>query len=114
MCSLRTLVDGGKWLTGLHSAFNCSRTWSEPAQWLPAHTLSPRVGTQVRQEAIAIKDLVILPNILDHYDNQSHQTLEICRMAAADPAVTHIVKVRVGRAMPADIKHAGGRASRGE
>lgn len=37
--------------------------------------------------------MVVLPNIQESYFNITHQTLEMCRMAAMDPAVTHLLKV---------------------
>jgi hypothetical protein len=45
------------------------------------------------REAAEYQDLVVLPNIQESYFNITHQTLEMCRMAAMDPAVTHLLKV---------------------
>ena len=36
---------------------------------------------------------MILPYIQESYDNITHQTLEMCRMAALDPTITHLLKV---------------------
>ncbi len=45
------------------------------------------------REAAEYQDVVVLPNIHESYFNITHQTLEMCRMAAMDPAVTHLLKV---------------------
>lgn len=45
------------------------------------------------REAAARQDVVVLPHTLESYYNITHQTLEMCRMAAMDPAVTHLLKV---------------------
>ncbi|KAI7844774.1 hypothetical protein COHA_001654 [Chlorella ohadii] len=37
--------------------------------------------------------MVVLGHIAENYMNISHQTLEVMRFAAADPAVTHVLKV---------------------
>lgn len=45
------------------------------------------------REAAARQDLVVLPHTQESYFNITHQTLEMCRMAAMDPAITHLLKV---------------------
>ena len=45
------------------------------------------------REAADYEDLVVLPHTWESYFNITHQTLEMCRMAAVDPSVTHLVKV---------------------
>ncbi len=47
----------------------------------------------MRREAVEAGDLVVLPLVREHYHNITHQTLEVVRMAAADPATTHVLKV---------------------
>lgn len=47
----------------------------------------------LRMEAVAHHDLVVVPNVLEHYDNITHQTLEACRIAATDLVATHFLKV---------------------
>ncbi|KAL0024195.1 hypothetical protein WJX77_006452 [Trebouxia sp. C0004] len=47
----------------------------------------------LRREAAEYQDVVVLPNIHESYFNITHQTLEMCRMAAMDPAVSHLLKV---------------------
>lgn len=37
--------------------------------------------------------MVVLPHTKESYFNITHQTLEMCRMAAMDPAITHLLKV---------------------
>lgn len=37
--------------------------------------------------------MVVLPHTQESYYNITHQTLEMCRMAAMDPAITHLLKV---------------------
>ena len=37
--------------------------------------------------------MVVLPHTQESYFNITHQTLEMCRMAAMDPAITHLLKV---------------------
>ena len=44
-------------------------------------------------EAAAKQDVVVLTNIQESYYNITHQTLEMCRMAAMDPSITHLLKV---------------------
>lgn len=36
---------------------------------------------------------MVLPHTWESYFNITHQTLEMCRIAALDPSVTHLVKV---------------------
>ena len=48
---------------------------------------------QVRREAVEQGDLVVLPLVREHYHNITHQTLEVVRIAAADPEATHVLKV---------------------
>lgn len=45
------------------------------------------------REAAFQQDVVVLPNIQESYFNITHQTLEMCRMAAMDPSTTHLLKV---------------------
>ena len=47
----------------------------------------------VRAEAMAAADLVVLPHVWEHYDNITHQTLEMCRAAALERRMTHLLKV---------------------
>ncbi|KAI3427158.1 hypothetical protein D9Q98_007095 [Chlorella vulgaris] len=47
---------------------------------------------QVREEAVQKRDLVVLGHITEHYANITHQTLEVLRLAAADPTTTHVLK----------------------
>ena len=49
----------------------------------------------LRREAAQMGDVVVLPAILEHYHNISHQTLEILRVAATFPDVTHVLKARI-------------------
>ena len=55
---------------------------------------------QVQQEALERGDLVVLPWVAESYDSLAHQQLEICRAAAADPAVTHVLKVGEPSSLP--------------
>jgi hypothetical protein len=41
---------------------------------------------------VAHGDLVLV-HVAEHYRNITHQTLEIMKVASADPAVTHVLKV---------------------
>ena len=50
----------------------------------------------LRAEAVAERDLVILPHVWEHYDNITHQTLEMCRAAALERRMTHLLKARPG------------------
>ena len=50
-------------------------------------------GVALDREAAAQQDVVVLPNVQESYFNITHQTLEMCRMAAMDPSVTHLLKV---------------------
>ena len=36
---------------------------------------------------------MVLTNIQESYYNITHQTLEMCRMAALDPSISHMLKV---------------------
>lgn len=45
------------------------------------------------REAAERRDMVVLPHTKESYFNITHQTLEMCRMAAMDPAITHLLKV---------------------
>ena len=47
---------------------------------------------ELRAEAVAERDLVILPHVWEHYDNITHQTLEMCRAAALERRMTHLLK----------------------
>lgn len=47
----------------------------------------------LQQEAAAAGDMLVLPLTWEHYHNITHQTLEVLRAAAIDPAVTHTMKV---------------------
>ena len=48
----------------------------------------------LRAEAVAERDLVVLPHVWEHYDNITHQTLEMCRAAALERRMTHLLKAR--------------------
>lgn len=58
-----------------------------------ARPASDSLFEEVRQEAVEKRDLVVLGHITEHYLNITHQTLEVMRAAAADPHVTHVLKV---------------------
>ena len=45
------------------------------------------------REAADFKDVVVLPHTWESYFNITHQTLEMCRIAAMDASITHLVKV---------------------
>ena len=47
----------------------------------------------LRAEAASAGDMAVLPGVAEHYDNITYQTLEMLRVAALDPAVTHVLKV---------------------
>lgn len=47
----------------------------------------------VYREAADYQDVVVLPYTWESYFNITHQTLEMCRMAAIDPSITHLMKV---------------------
>lgn len=47
----------------------------------------------LRAEAVAKRDVVVLPQVWEHYDNITHQTLEMCRAAALERHMTHLLKV---------------------
>ena len=46
----------------------------------------------LRREAVETRDVVVMPHVMEHYDNITYQTLEACRFAAVDPAATHLLK----------------------
>ncbi len=48
----------------------------------------------LRAEAVGERDLVVLPHVWEHYDNITHQTLEMCRAAALERRMTHLLKAR--------------------
>ena len=48
---------------------------------------------QLRKEAAAAGDIVMLPDVWEGYHNITHQTLEVCRAAALHPQATHTMKV---------------------
>ena len=48
----------------------------------------------LRREAVAKRDLVILPHVWEHYVNITHKTLEMCRAAALERRMTHLLKAR--------------------
>lgn len=45
------------------------------------------------REAADKGDVVVLPQVWEGYKNITHQSLEMCRMMAADPLATHLLKV---------------------
>ncbi|EFN56752.1 hypothetical protein CHLNCDRAFT_144204 [Chlorella variabilis] len=47
---------------------------------------------EVRAEAVQKRDMVVLGHVTEAYANISHQTLEVMRVAAADPGTTHVLK----------------------
>jgi hypothetical protein len=49
----------------------------------------------LRREAVDTGDLAVLPHVLEHYHNITHQTLEMCRLAALEPRATHLLKARM-------------------
>ena len=51
------------------------------------------MSASCNREAASHQDLVVLPHIRESYYNITHQTLEMCRMAAMEPAITHLLKV---------------------
>ncbi|KAK9819040.1 hypothetical protein WJX74_009677 [Apatococcus lobatus] len=53
----------------------------------------PQVFEELRKEAAAEGDVVMLPNVWEGYYNITHQTLEVCRAAALHPQATHTMKV---------------------
>ncbi len=60
------------------------------------HTITIAMSTRLLlcdREAAAHQDVVVLPDIQESYFNITHQTLEMCRMAAMDPTITHLLKV---------------------
>ena len=52
-----------------------------------------QVFEQLRREAAAQGDVVMLPDVWEGYHNITHQTLEVCRTAALHPKATHTMKV---------------------
>jgi len=60
-----------------------------------AKPVDEAVFDKLRREAGEKGDIVVLPGIFEHYDNITHQTLEILRAASMDPVATHILKVRL-------------------
>ncbi len=48
----------------------------------------------LRREAADAGDLALLPHVWEDYRNITHQTLEVLRAGALDPAVTHTLKAR--------------------
>ncbi|GAB4818463.1 hypothetical protein N2152v2_005509 [Parachlorella kessleri] len=63
------------------------------ARFFLARSPNETLFDEVRREAVEAGDLVVLPLVREHYHNITHQTLEAVRMAAADPATTHVLKV---------------------
>ena len=57
---------------------------------------SPPLFAAMQEEAAAKGDMAVLPGIWEAYHNITHQTLEILRLAAILPAVTHVAKVGAG------------------
>ena len=53
----------------------------------------PSLFQAMQEEAAALGDVAVLPGIWEAYHNITHQTLEILRLAAVMPAVTHVAKV---------------------
>lgn len=60
-----------------------------------AKPVDEAVFDKLRREAGEKGDIVVLPGIFEHYDNITHQTLEILRAASMDPVATHTLKVRL-------------------
>ncbi|KAK9902151.1 hypothetical protein WJX75_006091 [Coccomyxa subellipsoidea] len=58
-----------------------------------AKPVDEAVFDELRREAAQKGDIVVLPGIFEHYDNITHQTLEILRAASMDPVATHTLKV---------------------
>ena len=54
----------------------------------------PAVFQAMQEEAAATGDMAVLPGVWEGYHNITHQTLEIFRLAAILPEVTHVAKVR--------------------
>lgn len=53
----------------------------------------PVAFAALRAEAVAYRDLAVLPHVWEHYANITYQTLDACRIAATDHAATHFLKV---------------------
>ncbi len=60
-----------------------------------AKPVDEAVFDELRREAAQKGDIVVLPQIFEHYDNITHQTLEILRAASMDALATHALKVSV-------------------
>ncbi len=59
-----------------------------------AKPVDEAVFDALRKEAAEKGDIVVLPGIFEHYNNITHQTLEILRAASMDPVATHTLKVQ--------------------
>lgn len=59
-----------------------------------AKPVDETVFDALRKEAAEKGDIVVLPGVFEHYDNITHQTLEILRAASMDPVATHALKVQ--------------------
>lgn len=68
-------------------------TWGYRLVFVVAKPREEAAFAALQEEAAATADTVVLPTIWEHYHNITHQTLEILRAAAVDPAVTHVLKV---------------------
>ena len=52
----------------------------------------PALFEAMQEEAAATGDMAVLPGIWEGYHNITHQTLEVFRLAAIMPDVTHVAK----------------------
>ena len=73
----------------LKSGILCRRV-----MFFSAKPVDEAVFDALRKEAAKTGDIVVLPGIFEHYDNITHQTLEILRAASMDPVATHALKVQ--------------------
>lgn len=53
----------------------------------------PALFQAMQEEAAATGDMAVLPGVWEGYHNITHQTLEVFRLAAIIPEVTHVAKV---------------------
>jgi len=68
------------------------RIWCR-VMFFSAKPKDEEVFDALRREAADQGDIVVLPDIFEHYHNITHQTLEILRAASIDPMATHTLKV---------------------
>ena len=52
----------------------------------------PAVFQAMQEEAASTGDMAVLPGVWEGYHNITHQTLEVFRLAAIMPSVTHVAK----------------------